>query len=122
MADKNLDYYVNWSLAKDQLLEVYQEVLSTLQLVDVATTALDTKIIPQRDSVLCNFFRTVTITDEQHLELAQEYKRKINAIKLLVAALNQGEINHGIEDGEEEGIHQLGRTEEPEQSTGEAVG
>ena len=90
----DLDHYVNWSLAKEQLLDVYQEVLSALQLTDVAITALDTKELPTRDAVLVGFFRTVTVTDEQNLELAKEYVKKITGVKLLINTLNQGEINH----------------------------
>ena len=89
----NMERYINWGLARDQLVDLYNDVVEGLQLCDAAIYVSDPDAMPQINPAMDIVFGKVELDDDQAKELALAYLGIARRIKLDASPINQGECN-----------------------------
>tara|TARA_Y100000310_G_scaffold343028_1_gene448815 strand:- start:2569 stop:2865 length:297 start_codon:yes stop_codon:yes gene_type:complete len=89
-----VDYYVNWDLAREQLLDISREVMSAIRVCDVAMQVGDST---HKEDLLARKMMEIFPMDvEQVSKLSAFYVELANAISQQSQYLNNNEINREV--------------------------
>jgi len=94
VSDTAVDHYVNWDLAREQLLDLSREVMSAIRVCDVAMQAGDS--IHKEDLLARKMIEIFPMDAEQVSKLSAFYVELVNAISQQSQYLNSNEINREV--------------------------
>ena len=94
VSDVAVDHYVNWDLAREQLLDLSREVMSAIRVCDVAMQAGDST--HKEDLLARKMIEIFPMDAEQVSKLSAFYVELANAISQQSQYLNNNEINREV--------------------------
>ena len=86
-----IDHFIEWDLAKENLLEVHAAVLEAIRVCDVA---LHSDSPYASDQLLGKLTQILKLDDGQIEELSVYYLNQLATIRRLSSNLGEGEINN----------------------------
>lgn len=84
-----IDEYIDWDLAKEQLLEIHNDVLEGIRICDIA---LNTNSNYVKDQLMAKMLSIITLDESQVQELSTLYIDQIFKIKRSTKNIGEGEI------------------------------
>ena len=94
MSEIAVDHYINWDLAKEQLLDLNRELMSALRVCDVAMQAGDST--HKEDLLALKMMEIFPMDAEQVSRLSAFYVELATAISQQCQYLNNNEINREV--------------------------
>lgn len=91
-----IDHYINWDLAREQLSQLMEVLTESLRLVDAVR--IQAEYIQPTDQLLATFLSYVVPNEEQIGNLSEAYTEKARELRALTNQLLQGEINNDVEN------------------------
>lgn len=91
MADLNRP--VDWALAKEMLMDIYEATVEGLYICDIALQTGDPASIPVGNVLLAKFFQVVEPTEAQAQQFVALYREAAKNIQALSNQLGGNEIN-----------------------------
>lgn len=91
-----IDHYINWALAKSQLVELHQATLEALRVCDVAMVSGE--YINASDELSARLISMVNLTNEQLEQLSSAYCQMARNVLICSQNIMVGEINNEPRD------------------------
>ena len=85
-----LDYYINWDLAREFLQDLHEVTIEAMRLTDVIR--LKGEYIHPSDQLLTSLLQAIDLEDEQVKQISRQYLSLAASIGKLADQLGTGEI------------------------------
>ena len=87
-----IDHYIDWALAKDQLLDLHRELISSIRLCDIALQ--NDNMENSRDLLTAKMTEIFSIGEEQIQQISLVYTEFTQTLKAMSSSLGEGEITN----------------------------
>mgnify|MGYP001239879120 CR=1 FL=1 len=91
----SIDHYINWSLAKSQLLELHKATIDALRVCDIALQT--DEIASPTDQISAKLISMFNLTNEQVETLSGTYVDAVDTVIDCADVLHTNEINNESE-------------------------
>ena len=91
-----IDHYVNWALAKSQLVELHQATIEALRVCDVAMVSGE--YINPSDELSARLISMIDLTNDQVEQLSSAYCQVARNVLACAQTIMAGEINNEPRD------------------------
>ena len=86
-----IDHYINWAVAREQLIDLHKATIAALRVCDVAMQSGEYKA--PSDELVARLFELVSLDNEQIRRVSLEYINSIEAVLAHSLTLKSSEIN-----------------------------